>query len=277
MASFEDLRPRLVAAGVLGGLGLAFLAWGGLAFAGFVAAGVFLMLQELVDIVRRDIDMRRAVAVGFAGCGAVAVLISDVHIFAGLVVGVLGIAVAFLAQTARPGAIPIAGYVLIVAAGVAVVQLRLQPNGFWLLSWVILCVIAADVGGYVFGRRLGGPKFWPRLSPKKTWAGVLGGLCLSLGVALIYCLASSGSVIAFLFFGALIAIVSVGGDLLESALKRHFGVKDAGTILPGHGGLLDRFDGMSAVMVVFLAISQMIDLPGTLGGYEPPAGVGGGL
>ena len=139
-------------------------------------------------------------------------------------------------------------------------------------------VVAADVGGYFFGRQFGGPKFWPAVSPKKTWSGVLGGLLLALLVAIGFALATSGNIMAFMTYGALVAVVSVAGDLLESAIKRKYGVKDAGSMLPGHGGLLDRFDGMTAVMVVFLALSQTIDLEDALGvDYSPPAVTGGGL
>ena len=170
------------------------------------------------------------------------------------------------------------GLALIVLAGVSVVTLRLEPGGLWLVLWVILCVVAADVGGYFFGKRFQGPKFWPAVSPKKTWSGVLGGLLLTLVVALIYGLASDGNVAVFLTLGAIIAVVSVVGDLFESALKRHYGVKDAGRILPGHGGLLDRFDGMTAVMIVFFAFSQLFDLQGLLEvSYAPPVLTGGSL
>lgn len=277
-SSYDDLKPRLIAAAVLGAVSLGFLAWGGFVFAGLIAAGIFLMTQELVHIVRRDWDVPQPGAFAMGVLGAAAALVTGWSIWLVIPAIVLALAVGTFAARQSPNAIAIAGFLLIVLAGVSVVLLRFQVGGFVLVLWLILCVIAADVGGYFFGRQFGGPKFWPAVSPKKTWSGVLGGLFLTLLVALIFGIASSGNLSSFLIFGAIISVVSVAGDLLESAVKRRYGVKDAGAMLPGHGGLLDRFDGMTAVMVVFLVISQVMDLQGVLGvDYGPPPITAGGV
>ena len=121
--------------------------------------------------------------------------------------------------------------------------------------WLFLVVVSADVGGYFAGRLIGGPKLWPRVSPKKTWAGAGGGIGLAVLLGGLFSWATSGTYflqVCVVSAGA--AVVSQVGDLAESALKRHFGVKDSGRLLPGHGGALDRFDGLIAAALVVALI-----------------------
>jgi phosphatidate cytidylyltransferase len=115
---------------------------------------------------------------------------------------------------------------------------------------VLLVVWVTDIGGYFAGRGIGGPKLWPRVSPKKTWAGAIGGFAASLVVAVGFAVLGLGKTSALLFLAALFSIVSQLGDLFESAVKRRFGVKDSSQLIPGHGGLLDRLDGLVAAVVV---------------------------
>lgn len=107
-----------------------------------------------------------------------------------------------------------------------------------------------DIGGYFAGRGIGGPKLWPRVSPKKTWAGAIGGFAASIVVAGGFAAFGLGKIGPILLLGAALSIVSQFGDLFESAVKRRFGVKDSGHIIPGHGGLLDRLDGFVAAVVM---------------------------
>jgi phosphatidate cytidylyltransferase len=111
-------------------------------------------------------------------------------------------------------------------------------------------VWVTDIGGYFAGRGIGGPKLWPRVSPKKTWAGAIGGFAASLAVAAGFAALSLGRTGTMLVLGAVLSIASQLGDLLESAVKRRFGVKDSSNIIPGHGGLLDRLDGFVAAVVL---------------------------
>ncbi len=134
------------------------------------------------------------------------------------------------------------------------VMVSYHLDGFYLL-WVLLIVIACDTAAYFGGSLIGGPKFAPRISPKKTQSGAVCGL---LGGALIAVLCGryfdfDYSVFQLLTYGILASVLSIFGDLVESTLKRIFEVKDIGTILPGHGGLLDRVDGLLfALPVLFL-------------------------
>lgn len=123
-------------------------------------------------------------------------------------------------------------------------------NGFSALMFVLLVVWATDIGGYFAGRSIGGPKLWPRVSPKKTWSGAFGGFVASLAVAGGFAACGIGKAIPLLLVSAVLSVVSQAGDLFESAVKRRFGVKDSSHLIPGHGGLLDRLDGFVAAILM---------------------------
>jgi phosphatidate cytidylyltransferase len=133
------------------------------------------------------------------------------------------------------------------------------PDGRATLLWVLAVVWATDIGAYVIGRTLGGPRLAPRLSPRKTWAGFAGGsVCAALiGWATAAWLGIS-PVLPLVLVSAGLAIVDQFGDLAESLAKRRFGVKDSSGLIPGHGGLLDRLDGLLAVIPV-VALLTLID------------------
>lgn len=136
----------------------------------------------------------------------------------------------------------------------AFLWLRNVPEeGRNLVFWLLAVVWATDIGAYFAGRGIGGPKLAPAISPNKTWAGLIGG-ALSAGLvgAVTAGLISSDATL-LVVGGMILAVVAQGGDLLESWCKRHFGVKDSSHIIPGHGGILDRVDGLLAVLpVVFI-------------------------
>src|SRR5690606_17335644 len=129
---------------------------------------------------------------------------------------------------------------------------RLHEHGPAVMLFLLLLVVAADVGAYFAGRRFGRNKLAPRVSPGKTWEGVIGGL---LGAALIALAGGAWFGVPLVPFVALCVVAvlaSIVGDLTESLFKRHAGVKDSGTLLPGHGGVLDRVDSVTAAAPVFL-------------------------
>jgi len=121
---------------------------------------------------------------------------------------------------------------------------------------VICCVISSDIGGYFVGRYVGGPKLWPVISPKKTWSGIVGGWILALITTFVFIFFSEKIEYYFLYFSIFIAIFSQFGDLFESSIKRSANIKDSSNLIPGHGGFLDRFDGMIgaffAICVIFI-------------------------
>ena len=115
-----------------------------------------------------------------------------------------------------------------------------------LLLWVFIVTWSTDIGAYFAGRAIGGPKLAPGISPNKTWAGLIGGM-IAAGVLGGLWANFTGLSPALLWLAPLFAVGAQGGDLFESGLKRRAGVKDSGTILPGHGGIMDRLDGLVVV------------------------------
>lgn len=131
------------------------------------------------------------------------------------------------------------------------------------LLWIVLTVILSDILGYFAGRRLGGPRFWPSISPKKTWSGTIAGWigALVLGLVLVV---SGQAHWGVLFVGPLLAFAGQLGDIGESWLKRRVGVKDSSDLIPGHGGVMDRFDAMSGalLMALLLLIAGLLPIIG---------------
>jgi phosphatidate cytidylyltransferase len=151
----------------------------------------------------------------------------------------------------------LAGIVYVAAAAASLVLIRSDLEwGRATLIWIIALVVAADTGGYLVGRTVGGPKLAPRISPNKTWSGLggavagaaLAGLCTAF-------ILNHTNVWMLTLISAVLGLLEQGGDLVESAFKRHFGVKDTSQIIPGHGGVLDRVDGLLAVAVAVLVIN----------------------
>ncbi len=126
------------------------------------------------------------------------------------------------------------------------------------LFWLFAVVWSADTGAYLFGRAIGGPKLAPRISPKKTWAGFIGGIAFAGAVGEGFAAFMGAPLIAWGIAGAVVSVVSQLGDLAESAWKRHFGVKDSSGLIPGHGGLLDRVDGLVAGAVALALLQSLL-------------------
>jgi phosphatidate cytidylyltransferase len=143
------------------------------------------------------------------------------------------------------------GYALLAALSLLWIRDRVD-NGIALVMWVFLIVWATDIGAYFAGRSVGGPKLAPTISPKKTWAGFYGGVAAAtvLGTAWAY---FSGLAFTFVLLAPLFSVAAQGGDLFESWMKRRAGVKDSGRILPGHGGVFDRLDGLLPVAILTAA------------------------
>jgi phosphatidate cytidylyltransferase len=151
-----------------------------------------------------------------------------------------------------------AGMVYAGAAELAAILIRQDPErGFAALMFVLLIVWLTDILGYFCGRGFGGPKLWVRVSPNKTWAGAIGSTVGSLVFAILYAWAGFGEVLPLAMLGVGLSVIAQFGDLFESAVKRYFGVKDSSHLIPGHGGLLDRLDGLVAAVVAAALIGAV--------------------
>ncbi|HXN88175.1 MAG TPA: phosphatidate cytidylyltransferase [Methylocella sp.] len=192
----------------------------------------------------------RLVVVGAAALAMAGLLLATGRIDASILVLVVGLAGVIVVSPERR-LWTATGFCYAAAAEVASVLVRHdQAHGFVALILILLVVWVTDIGGYFAGRGIGGPKLWPRVSPKKTWAGAIGGFAASLAVAAGFAAIGLGKTGPMLLLGAVLSIASQLGDLFESAVKRRFGVKDSSHIIPGHGGLLDRLDGFVAAIVL---------------------------
>lgn len=168
---------------------------------------------------------------------------------------ILGTVVAVAERLRRDGAKWTAiGLPYIIVPAVLIVLLRgdvvgFATQGFTQLAFIIVVVIGADAGAYFGGSQFGGPKLAPKLSPNKTWSGALSGLLAGVIIAVLFGLLIGLTPWVAALLAVPLVLLSVGGDLLESTFKRRLGVKDTGTLLPGHGGLLDRLDSLMAAVV----------------------------
>jgi phosphatidate cytidylyltransferase len=263
----RNLLMRVIAALILAPTAIA-IAWAGdWLWAGLVTMAAIGLYVEWLMIVGAGRNAG-VIATGTAALSLSGFCLASGRIEAALVTVVLGVvSVAFICPGKR--AWVAGGLCYAAAAEIASVLVRLdQVWGFVALVLVLLVVWVTDIGGYFAGRGIGGPKLWPRVSPKKTWAGAFGGFIASLAIAAVFASLGFGKMGPLLLLGAVLSIASQLGDLFESAVKRRFGVKDSSQIIPGHGGLLDRLDGFVAAIVLAALIGML------RGGVD---GVGRGL
>jgi phosphatidate cytidylyltransferase len=176
------------------------------------------------------------------------------------------VAFAWLALRAQAGgrvAALVVGFLVLVPAGLGLSRLvLLEPDGRVLLLYLVVLIAAADVGAYFGGRRFGRRKLAPHVSPGKTWEGFASGMLAAAAVAVAGAGLLGRPLVAWLGLCVLVALVSVVGDLTESMFKRHAGLKDSSGLLPGHGGVLDRIDSLTAAAPVFLLGLLQLGLAG---------------
>lgn len=258
-----ELGARVASALVLGVVALLAAYQGGAPFALFwlIAGGA--ILYEWTGVAQVEPRAVLRAALGAALVGLTLVLILDGSALLGFTIfGAGSLAAAVLARDSRNRLWAIAG--LFCAAVIVVVPpiVREHPElGVTGLLWMFAVVWTTDVTAYFVGRRVGGPKLWPRVSPKKTWSGFCGGFVGGVGAGLLVALLAQRlgwvpvvSLPVVIGLSALASLVSQAGDLAESALKRYFDVKDSSHLIPGHGGVMDRLDGFFTVALLVGAI-----------------------
>lgn len=253
---WSDLAVRL-GSGALMVVGGFWAIWmGGDVFHVVVALVCGLMVWELTRMLAPDTP---GLAVQTGGVCALATLLA---IYLPVVYAVpLLVAPAFVGGTQLPRYRMLFGgfTVLVMAASFGMMHVR-DDLGFMWLVWLVLVVVITDLAGYFAGRIFGGPKFWPRISPKKTWSGTVAGW---IGAAMVggFFGLNSGVWAAVFVASIVLSFASQMGDIAESAIKRKMGVKDSSALIPGHGGVLDRFDGMLGASVGFLLIELTFGFP----------------
>ena len=247
-ASSGSLIPRTLSALVLVPLVLGAVHAGGRPFAALIAFAVIVMLFEWTRMVERRELSNGFYALSIGAAGSMFAAASGAYMAAFGLCAASGAAAWLLAR--REGGLgfwPALAAPYILAPSIALIWLRFDvENGRALTFLLFIIVWAADTGAFFLGKFIGGPKISHALSPSKTWAGIAGGViggALAGGLAAVQMFGAGGAVLMVLAAGALGA-VSVVGDLVESAFKRNFGLKDISGFSPGHGGALDRLDGM---------------------------------
>jgi len=226
---------------------------GGIVFALVWTVAALIVLIEWLRITGAHTPI--VTSVGLLGVAASAALLTE-PLFALAVLVVVAVIMAVAAPRSKLWALSAAPVAAVVAL-VPIAAYGLDRTGMVLILWLYAVVWGTDVGAYFAGRFFGGPKLWPRVSPKKTWSGAAGGTFAgALMSLLVIAIAgrpvpiASWDIATLLAVTFLLSAAAQAGDLAESALKRAFDVKDSGRLIPGHGGLMDRLDGFWAACVV---------------------------
>jgi len=239
----SELSRRIVVGLALIAIALAALYGGGIPMWVLISVASLLMMAEWADLMKVDARQKRLAMFSLSVPLAIlSPLAAGPDFFAlGLIAG----AAFFVTIVTR---LPRLGWGLIYVGipALALLFLRELPNGLLVAFWALAIVWATDIGAYFAGRSIGGPKLMPRVSPSKTWAGLIGGMVAALVCGLIF-YSQAGLPVELALTSPILAVIAQIGDLYESGLKREAGVKDSGNILPGHGGVLDRLDGVVTV------------------------------
>ena len=258
---FSSLRPRVLSALVLAPLPIGAIWFGSPWLPLLTALGGAVMAWEWGRLCRRG----RLGATGIILVGVVLATIATATLITpglSIVFALVGAGIVFWLARGRPDLDPewtAFGALWVALPCICLLWLaRGGPNGRATLLWILAIVWATDIGAYVIGRTLGGPRLAPCWSPRKTWAGLAGGaVCAGLAGWATAAWLGISPALPLVFLSAGLAIVEQFGDLAESLAKRRFGVKDSSGLIPGHGGLLDRLDGLLAVIPV-VALLTMI-------------------
>ncbi|WP_426043516.1 phosphatidate cytidylyltransferase [Caulobacter sp. DWR3-1-2] len=275
--NWGNLRIRVASATVLVPTVVAAVWFGDVWFLALVLVGVALLAREWAEMSAKRAALGVAVAIGAASAISVIVAFQGHYYITWPVVIIGAIAAALMARGALERRADAAyGVIYIAPSVIALIWLRQNPVDQAVgLSWTLLLFTAtwfADIFAFVTGSIFKGPKLWPRYSPNKTWSGFFGGLvAAALGAIGIVALTRALPALPDLDLswpvaaavGFLGGLATMAGDLWESMLKRRFGVKDSGDLIPGHGGMLDRVDGLMFAAIV-VAGARLLDQWGWL-------------
>jgi phosphatidate cytidylyltransferase len=250
----RDLLPRIVSSIVLIAIAV-FAIWSG----GLVAAAVIAAIAAAVHAEWTGVTEHGSrAALPFTAAVAAALVLYGLGLpLAGLGLGLFATAAAVLTGPLPWRALGIV-YALVLGFGLLILR-DSADYGLAAVAFVVTTVAATDIGAFALGRAIGGPKLWPAVSPKKTWSGAAGGLAAGmLGGWAAAALVGPGATAGLALVSILLSVMSQLGDLFESYVKRRFGAKDSGRLVPGHGGMMDRVDGLvfAAAVAVLLGLGH---------------------
>ncbi|MBR9651852.1 phosphatidate cytidylyltransferase [Thalassovita aquimarina] len=252
-SKWQDLAPRVGSALVLVAVG-GWAAWmGGTVFLVLIAALTGVMIWELMRMLAPENGAARV----WMGLLCAAVMAATAYLPAQALLPALLAPVLVGISSVRNHRGIWLGYASLVMLG-AFGALSLRATGITWVIWLVAVVAASDIAGYFAGRLLGGPKFWPRVSPKKTWSGTVAGW-IAAGLVGFLFMANGSAGIGIVVISVIMAFAGQLGDVAESAVKRRVGVKDASNLIPGHGGFLDRFDAMLGALLLVLIVQALTD------------------
>lgn len=256
----SNLKLRLISGSVLAAIAFALVYAGPFPFAGLVLVCGLVISWEWGRLIRGttfDLGfyihaLAVTLAVVLAGAGYAALGL------AALVIAAITLIPLYVGRGARLSAL---GVFYVGLPAVALLWLRSdEPFGFAAVLFVFAVVWSSDTAAYAAGRAIGGPKLWPRVSPNKTWAGLIGALTAGAIVGAVFAaLEPDAGALRLVLLGIGLALVAQAGDLAESALKRLFNLKDASDLIPGHGGFMDRMDSIVAAAVAAALLALAID------------------
>lgn len=256
------LQTRILSAAVMLPVAAAIVWIGGWAFILLVSVLSALMYWEwyrMPDAGGESATTRSAsLYVGVAGCLLAPLPVLPIDVWITVVGGgfLMLTAVVLLQESAGHREFRLAGYIYIWLSGAAMAGLRAMPDdGLVTVIWLFGVVVATDTCAYFTGRTLGGPKLAPKISPKKTWSGLIGGVVGAAVVGVVVASIVEADMVTISLVSGGLAIIAQTGDLVVSKAKRKFDVKDSSNLIPGHGGVLDRLDGFLAVSLVMAVLS----------------------
>lgn len=244
MNNLSSLQLRVLSAAVMLPVAIGITWYGGPVFALLALFATVMMLREWLAFPGEPVT---PALLGF-GIVPLAVALSSLSNgkvdWAFMLLGVAAVLTAGVFAKSRVWAF--VGVIYVGLPTLTLVWLRNDPeHGRLIVFWLLVVVWSTDIGAYFAGRLIGGPKLIPSISPNKTWAGLIGGMiCAAVAGGLMAKLDPQLPYETLAAFAALVAMVAQAGDFTESAVKRHYNVKDSGTLIPGHGGALDRLDGL---------------------------------
>lgn len=257
----RDMKSRIISGVLMAAAAFGFSWAGSVPFAMLVLVTSIIMCWEWGRIVRGQTwDVAHLVHLITVAGGCLVTALGSAAL--GLIVvlaGALAIVPIKLSERSQLSAL---GALYVGVPAVALLWLRADGSwGFLAIMLVFVAVWTTDTFAYVFGRSIGGSKLWPSISPNKTWAGFAGGVGMAVVAGAVYAQAVPGGQALWLApVAGLLGACSQGGDLLESALKRQFGVKDSSGLIPGHGGVMDRLDGLVAAATLAAVIGLIINM-----------------